>query len=115
MFKIFFSLLLVLTTLNGFIRSENISQQEIDILEKLQKLLKDEGICLDEMLKEVEEEEEASQKQHIEQASLFNFEKQPDLKYNPEEMIRLRGYGYEAHHPVTEDCYILTMDRIVSH
>ena len=42
------------------------------------------------------------------------FHREPDFDFNVQQMIEYRGFKYEAHHVVTEDCYVLEMHRIVN-
>ena len=39
--------------------------------------------------------------------------REPDFDFNPRQMIEYRGFKYEEHHVVTEDCYVLEMHRLV--
>ena len=46
--------------------------------------------------------------------NLFNFfHQEPDFDFNAQQMIEYRGFKYEAHQVVTEDCYILGMFFLV--
>ena len=46
------------------------------------------------------------------EASLFH--REPDFAFNARQMIEYRGFKFEPHHVVTEDCYVLEMHRIVN-
>ena len=39
--------------------------------------------------------------------------REPDLFFDAQQMVEYRGFKFEKHHVVTEDCYILEMHRIV--
>ena len=39
---------------------------------------------------------------------------EPDFNFNAKQMIEFRGFNYEAHKVVTQDCYILEMHRIIN-
>ena len=42
------------------------------------------------------------------------FHREPDFAFDARQMIEYRGFEFEAHHVVTEDCYVLEMHRIVN-
>lgn len=39
--------------------------------------------------------------------------REPDFAFDARQMIEYRGFRFEAHHVITEDCYILEMHRLV--
>ena len=39
--------------------------------------------------------------------------REPDLYFNAQQMVEYRGFKFEAHHVVTEDCQILEIHRVL--
>lgn len=90
------------------------------IMKELQRELKEKNISLEEFLKSAINdddfnENEISQLNPEDQrfSSQSPLHREPDFSFNAQQMIEFRGFRYEAHEVVTQDCHILTMHRVV--
>jgi len=104
-------------------KSVQFSIGEISTLSGIEKAFEKNKITLNELISEVSLNNESNDinlldnfinridhKQHI----LGFSHKEPDFDFDAQEMIEYRGFKFEAHYVVTEDCYILEMHRIIN-
>lgn len=92
----------------------------IDTLNKINDLLEGNGFSVNALLNDIKSSfnqeqifESAFLKEKIKDNIKDLTHREPDSKFTPKQMIEFRGFKYEEHEVITEDCYILTMHRIV--
>lgn len=114
--------LLLLTAIHQSTQYSVYSARHSSPLSAIELALKEYKITLDELIAETgdsnHENNEISQlnplfEPHNVPATFGLFHKEPDYDWNAQQMIENRGFKFEAHHVVTEDCYVLEMHRIV--
>lgn len=126
MFKLIFCLLILTVVVESFTEYSDLSMKQ------LERALENNEISLDELFAELgsnDEDNEISQLNPLPnrpgnrpeicdnrpgEICNLKFHREPDFDFTPEQMIEYRGFKYEAHHVVTEDCFVLEMHRIVN-